>query len=290
MTKCMKGPIFAAALIALCGFRVIADAPEDDIQSRAAAQAKELKDLLQDKTLSDDKRRQALDLASQALSNYADLLVADKGRETLLKLKIEALGGRPAFSTYLSGTKINITTLDGKVYANATAKTWNAHSVTLLTDDGGATVPFNNLPRDVQDEFGYDPALDTQKPPAAASPRTGLPSPDAPAASDETPTSTISGGPIEPGLNIVGADAKIVEVEDADDKITWKAVLYNNSDAPITDIWVTFTFADKDDFELDHDLNKVFAVKPHESFTLTGTRQIKAATWAKVSGYRVKTE
>ncbi len=52
----------------------------------------------------------------------------------------------------------DVTTLDGKTYKNITVVKKDLYSITVLTDDGGATIQFTNLPPDLQKKYGYDPA------------------------------------------------------------------------------------------------------------------------------------
>lgn len=49
------------------------------------------------------------------------------------------------------------TTTDGKTYKNVTVVKHDAVSVTILDQDGGATVPLSNLSPDLQKRFEYDP-------------------------------------------------------------------------------------------------------------------------------------
>ena len=50
------------------------------------------------------------------------------------------------------------TTKDGKVYKGITVVKHDDATVTILDDDGGATIPLNKLPAALQQKFGYDPA------------------------------------------------------------------------------------------------------------------------------------
>lgn len=55
-------------------------------------------------------------------------------------------------------------TADGKVYQNVQVVGSNPDSVTILHQDGGASVPLANLPADIQKRFNYDPAkVEAQK-------------------------------------------------------------------------------------------------------------------------------
>jgi flagellar basal body rod protein FlgC len=49
-------------------------------------------------------------------------------------------------------------TTDGKVYQNVQVVGSNPEAVTILHQDGGASVPLANLPADIQKRFNYDPA------------------------------------------------------------------------------------------------------------------------------------
>lgn len=49
-------------------------------------------------------------------------------------------------------------TTDGKVYQNVQIVGLNPDAVTILHQDGGASVPLANLPADIQKRFNYDPA------------------------------------------------------------------------------------------------------------------------------------
>jgi len=51
----------------------------------------------------------------------------------------------------------DITLTDGTVYKNATIINHSAVSATIETDKGGAIVPIEKLPKDVQAKLGYDP-------------------------------------------------------------------------------------------------------------------------------------
>jgi hypothetical protein len=50
------------------------------------------------------------------------------------------------------------TTTDGKTYKNVKVIKSDAVNVTILDEDGGATVPIANLPPDVQKKLNYDPS------------------------------------------------------------------------------------------------------------------------------------
>lgn len=62
------------------------------------------------------------------------------------------------------------TTTDGKTYKSVTVLKHDAVSVTILDDDGGASVPLANLSPDLQKRFAYDPvkAAATQQAQASA--------------------------------------------------------------------------------------------------------------------------
>jgi hypothetical protein len=51
----------------------------------------------------------------------------------------------------------DLTTLNGTTYKNITVVKKDLYSITVLTDDGGATILFTNLPPDMQKKYGYDP-------------------------------------------------------------------------------------------------------------------------------------
>jgi hypothetical protein len=55
------------------------------------------------------------------------------------------------------GLADDITTLDGKTYKNITVAKKDLYSITVLTDDGGATIQFTNLSPELQKKYGYDP-------------------------------------------------------------------------------------------------------------------------------------
>jgi hypothetical protein len=52
----------------------------------------------------------------------------------------------------------DLTLSDGKVYKNVTFLKHSVTSVTIESDSGGAIVPLEKLPSDLQKRFGYDPA------------------------------------------------------------------------------------------------------------------------------------
>src|SRR5271155_1967408 len=49
-------------------------------------------------------------------------------------------------------------TIDGKVYQNVTVLHCDPDAVTILHKDGGALIPLELLPDDLQKRFHYDPA------------------------------------------------------------------------------------------------------------------------------------
>ena len=51
----------------------------------------------------------------------------------------------------------DITLSDGTVYKNATIVSHSITSATIETDSGGAIVPLEKLPKDIQQKLGYDP-------------------------------------------------------------------------------------------------------------------------------------
>jgi hypothetical protein len=51
----------------------------------------------------------------------------------------------------------DITLTDGRVYKNATIISHTVTSATIETDNGGAIVPLEKLPPDLQKKCGYDP-------------------------------------------------------------------------------------------------------------------------------------
>jgi hypothetical protein len=110
------------------------------------------------------------------------------------------------------------------------------------------------------------------------------PSPS-PSAEPETPAKELHSG-----LNIVSFDAKEISREYDHSTIAWKVELLNNSDAPISDIYVHFSFQDKDSFELDDAIEDDVSLKPGERKTVTSTTLMKSDIWDKVDSYHVKTD
>ncbi len=120
--------------------------------------------------------------------------------------------------------------------------------------------------------------MDIQKALSAASP-----TPDAQAAA--TAPAALS-----PGLNIVSFDAKEISREYGQSTIAWKVELLNNSDESVSDIYVHFSFRDKDGFELDDAIEDDVSLKPGEKKTVTSTTMMQSAIWDKVDSYHVKTD
>ena len=123
-----------------------------------------------------------------------------------------------------------------------------------------------------------------------APPAVTPPVPEATPLPSEPQMTTTSGKPLKPGLNIISMDARVSDPGENYDHVAWKTVLYNNGDSAITDVHVHFFFDDKDDFQLEEDLDTVAKIDPHSSVTVSGNTMIKPEVWAKVDGYRVRTE
>ena len=56
----------------------------------------------------------------------------------------------------------DITTLDGKTYKDAGVTAVEADGVHIRFRDGVVKVPFNQLPQELQRQYGYDPANTTE--------------------------------------------------------------------------------------------------------------------------------
>lgn len=56
------------------------------------------------------------------------------------------------------GQGVTFTTEDGKSYENVSASKISASAVTFMSSSGMATIPMEQLPKDMRARFGYDPA------------------------------------------------------------------------------------------------------------------------------------
>jgi hypothetical protein len=74
------------------------------------------------------------------------------------RIPILALAGMLPFCSLISLQADDWKTTDGKVYQDVKVISVSPDSVTILHQDGGASVPLATLPADLQKRFFYDPA------------------------------------------------------------------------------------------------------------------------------------
>lgn len=93
------------------------------------------------------------------------------------------------------------------------------------------------------------------------------------------------------GINIIEINAKELEgSSDVYSYITWKTMLFNNSEDEVSDLSVKFIFRDKDRFELDSATKFSVSIDPGARKTVTGKLMMRKTLWSEVETFSVQTK
>lgn len=206
-----------------------------------------------------------------------DALIKEVGQDKAHKIISDAM----ALPLYKNGDQVDF--LEGGKEVKGKIGEIGKDTVSVITDDGGASVVIKDLPTNDQRRLGYNPAdaAEAILPALAATLQSNV---------VDQPTTTANGKPIKEGLNIVSIDAKLMKSSDNYDYVSYKVVLYNGAANDLHNITVHLSFRDAENFEVESTIDNIDAIGSKASATVTGQKMFEKGQWPKVTNYNVTTD